>query len=372
MKKTLYSTTFLATAGVLALGAGDAFAQAAAPAAEKLKRSLGGYLWQLFGYADQRKAWEDANDPNSGYKKFDVNNDSEVYFTGSLQLDNGLTVAVVTQLETQRSTTTGNDWIDESYMRVFSPTLGELKLGSMDPLTNALSVTAPFVGIRYNNADQNVWIIPGTSAAGNSTAIGGGDDNRIGYYTPTIAGFRAGTSYTPSTTNADTQPSADETQTFDIGAQYGGKVGDVGFRASVNYWNSKGASESASHDNWTFGADVTFANITLGGSYLMREGDKAEAAGGTSVDLDTWDIGIVYRPGPWSAGVTYVSSKADDTFNDTDSDKVRRLTVGATYALGPGVELVGNFLYHKYDTENDSTANDNKGWALVGGIKFDF
>ncbi|MCD6074943.1 MAG: hypothetical protein K0Q70_1826, partial [Rhodospirillales bacterium] len=50
MKKTLYSTTALAAAGLLTLGASDAFAQAAAPAApEKLKLTLGGFMNQYIG-----------------------------------------------------------------------------------------------------------------------------------------------------------------------------------------------------------------------------------------------------------------------------------------------------------------------------------
>jgi predicted porin len=374
---------------LLALSAGgDAYGQAAAPAAEKLKLSLGGYMRQDGGYADQDDGTDTGLAATNDRKHFDTKQDSEVYFSGSVKLDNGMTVSVMTQLETQRSTNAGGtgDWIDESFMTIDSA-YGQVRIGSADATTSLLGVSAPFVGANPYDGTHAGWIydpdnptgaagITGTiTAAGNgaTTGIAGGpDDNKVQYITPSIAGFRIGGSYIPSTTALELQPTVSQTDVWDIAAQYSGKFDAVALRGFAGYWRINGASETASSDNWAVGADVTFADFTLGGGYHEREGDGTLAAATQSLDFTSWNIGLKYSAGPWAVGVMYAQSVADDTAADPDEDSHKRYQLGGQYTLGPGVTALGTLLYNTYNDETNAAANENSGWALVGSIQVDF
>ena len=366
MKKTLYSTTVLAAAGLLTLGASDAFAQAAAPAApEKLKLTLGGFMNQYIGYVDQREAGVAAQ-----VKKFDQKSDSEVYFTGSVKLDNGMTASVVIQLEADTGTT---EAFDESYLRLDTD-FGQFRLGQSDAASLALQVSAPSVGINFYNGDQATWINnPTGNVAGiGSTTIGGGDDNRVYYITPAFFGFRAGASYAASTTeNAQTQPLVNEPDVTDISAQWEGKVGDFGLRVATGYWWTEGSTStsSGSNRNWSVGGDVNFADFTLGAGWKRQTGKQGDTSGG---DTLSWNVGLVYKPGPWSAGLTYAQADAEGVRTTPGDDEARRWVLGATYSVGPGVELMGNVLYHRYNDEANVQSNENNGIAVIGGIQIAF
>jgi predicted porin len=381
MKKSLYSTTFLATAGVLALSAGDAYAQAAAPAAEKLKISIGGYMLQLVGWAEQDGDFERAVAGNAnGRKQFDVKSDSEIYFSGSVKLDNGMTVSVMSQLETQRSTggNVTNDFIDESYMTI-NTGYGDIKLGYTDSVGGTLGVQGPTVGMQNPlTTDQDAWVIAPAAVVGNSlgTNFGGGnDDNRVTYISPSLAGFRAGASFTPdSTTQSETQPAAStQGDSWDVAAQYSGKFDAVAFRVSADYFRTRGVTETGSTSNWGIGADVTFADFTVGAGYRETDEDGSGlAAGTTSASYDVWNVGVKYAPGPYALGVFYGRSEAPATSGDADDNSHSRLSIGAEYTMGPGVTVGANFFRHEWENEANTAATENDAWGIVGGIKVDF
>ena len=114
MKKVLYSTTALAAAGALALGASDALAQSKA---KPLSMSVGGYFNSFMGYAEQDSSFESTASATGrvGYDQFNIINDSEIYFRGSTKTDSGIGVSVTVQLESDQ-VSNASAHIDESYM----------------------------------------------------------------------------------------------------------------------------------------------------------------------------------------------------------------------------------------------------------------
>jgi predicted porin len=375
MKRTLFATTALATAGLLAASAGDAFGQAAAPAAEKLKLSLGGFMFQTIGYATQDGDWERAN--AGDYKAFDTKADSEIYFSGSVKLDNGLTVGVRAEIEADSSTggASGTTW-DATYMTIASPTLGTVTVGSTDAPSFYLGVQAPWAGLNFYDGTLASWIVAPSDGAGNgsTTYSGAFDFQRVAYMSPTFAGFRVGGSYAPSTTHTQTQPintAGTDPDHWDIGTQYAGKFGDVGVRASATYWRIDG-SQTAVTDNWQVGADVTFADFTVGGAYGETSGDRALPGTVTQPDQDNWNVGIKYAPGPYQVALTYGRSTGQNAAADPDDDTHTRYQLGAGYTMGPGVTLLGSLSYQKYEAETNAAVDENNGWAIVGGINVDF
>jgi hypothetical protein len=378
--------------------ASDANAQAAAPAAEKLKISVGGFMSQYVGWVETDR--DRSENPTSDEKHFDQKSDSEIYFTGSVNLDNGMTASVVVQLEIDGSTSSSHvntgstgtvattQMIDESYLRLSSATLGELRLGFQDPAAQTISVAAPWVGLNPYNQDTTVWLArPSASSAatatGMSTTAGGGDDNRINYISPSIFGIRAAVGYTPSTADTEDQPLVNEQDLFHTAIQWAGKFGDVGARAYGGYWRTNGLSAinattqtttSGGLNNYSLGADVTFADFTVGAGAMFQ--DQIRCASTSDGDQWVWNLGVKYAPGPFSVGLLYMRAEHDATLADPDEDEAQRIQLGATYLLGPGVNLIGNILWHDYTDETPSTSgaanNSPTRWAVITGIQVDF
>lgn len=378
MKKTLNATTALVAAGLLSLAASEAVAQAAAPAApEKLKIAVGGFMLQTLGYADQANSF--ATSAATQYKHFDTKSDTEVYFTGSVKLDNGITVGVNVQLESDVQTAAGTV-IDESYMSIAHDTFGTLVLGSTDGAGANLNVQAPWAGATNPyTGDMTAWVVdPGTVIAdGMSTgenAGGSNDDNLIRWISPSLAGFRVGVSYASSQTDSANQPLVTEVDQYETGLQYSGKIGDVGLRASAIYWSTQGATDAAQYDGWALGTDVVFGQFTVGGGYgeMNQNGDVALAAATRSAATETWNIGGKWTSGPTTIALTYGHQSADASSADPDEDTHSRWLLGANYVIGPGVTLVGSAMRMTFEDEGNSATLENKGWAVVGGINVDF
>jgi len=379
MKKTLFSTTALATAGLLAASAGDAFGQAAAPAAEKMKLSLGGYMTQYVGYAEQDSDWETAN--ANYFKNFDSKSDSEVYFLGSMALDNGLTISVRVDLEVDTQLGAGGQTIDESYMNIGSTTLGTLTLGATNGAGSDLLVQAPASGLlNFYNTDMNAWLVdagttvPASASAGYN-AGGGNDDNLVKYVSPSLAGFRVGISYANDQADSGGQPTVSTVDQWETGLQWAGKFGDFGLRASGIYWATQGASDTAQVDGWGVGGDVTFADFSFGGAYgeARNNGTGNVTAGGTSTfPGETWNVGLKYAPGPFDVGVTYGRRTSTVTTADPDDASYSKLAIGGTYLMGPGVNVGVQVIRAVTQAETNAQASENTAWAVVSGIKVDF
>ena len=115
MKKSLYMTTALAAAGVLALGATDAVA---AEKAKKMSIANGGFFKSMIAFAQNDGSFESTTSGTSRthYDAFNIVNDSEIYFKGNTKLDSGVRVDVIVQFETDA--VKGGATIDESYVKL--------------------------------------------------------------------------------------------------------------------------------------------------------------------------------------------------------------------------------------------------------------
>jgi len=404
MKTSLYSTTALAAAGLLTLGASDAFAQAAAPAApEKLKLELGGFFNQLIGFQTAETA---------ATRTFDQKSDSEVYFQGTVKLDSGINVGMLVQLETDAHASStssafsgtstaqsnvNNNYIDESYMRIYGD-FGEFRLGNMDGLSQGISIAAPNVGlVNIANSDLDAWIKkPSGQATISSTCcsstLGGGDLNRVGYVSPSIAGFRAGGSYAPSSANSNAQPgdgiNDNETYQLDAAIQYTSpKIMDTTFRGYVGWWRNGGAKRpntatttadaaafTAQSENWSFGADATWGDITIGAGYQNSDNGPETSVQNASKTNDqrSYNAGIAYKPAAFALSYTWQYRESEVTSANPDNDSTTRHVIGATYPVGPGVTLGAQAVYQKWVSESNAAASEDKAWALIGGIGVSF
>ena len=96
MKKSLYLTSALVAASVLALGSTDAMA-----AGKALSVKVSGSYKAQVGYAKQASGFINTNDgtASTSYNTIDVKTDSEVHFKASGSTDSGLKIGVGIELE---------------------------------------------------------------------------------------------------------------------------------------------------------------------------------------------------------------------------------------------------------------------------------
>jgi len=381
MKKALFSTTALAAAGVLAFGASDALAQTKA---KPLSIKVGGYFNSFIGYAEQSGSYESTASATGrvGYDQFNIINDSEVYFKGSTKLDNGLGVSVTVQLESDQ-VNNASAHIDESYATV-SGGFGSVILGSTKGSTVKMFVGAPAVGgLGLGNTDHDSWIIK-PSAVGNvsnfssGTTAGASDSMKVVYLSPTIAGgLSVGASYTPSTDNSDNMPetggnSGDASQMFDAVVKFSGKMGGSSVNANVGYGETQGTAANTNKFVRT-GVTVAAGGITAGVGYKFVD-DKDSGKGGTanSDEQTSYNIGVKYAAGGYTMGIGYAHTEMPLASGTQGDDEMDKYTLGIERGMGAGVTLTGQLAYVDWSDELTSDANNNNGWALVGGIKVKF
>jgi hypothetical protein len=389
MKKSLYMTTALAAASVLALGATDAMA---AEKAKKMQIKVSGSFKSLVGYSKQSGSFEStaSSTARTGYDQLNIVNDSEIHFKGTTKLDNGISVSVVIQLEGDQDEANltggnGNDnAVDESYVKLTGG-FGDVRIGSTKAAGFVLKHAAPMAGaIAVESPDSNNFIVrpaalgsnPGRNTLSNAhvgTHIGGGDGMKIVYITPKFSGFRVGASFEPSNANT-TNPAAvggtagTERQTYDIIASYENKLGSVDLKADIGYWEVH-STAATSIKSWRAGALLGFGAVTVGASFK----DTADLDSGITAGAnEAFAVGAQYATGPFTVGVKYLNVTSPQTTAVNGDDEVTKVAIGGSYTMGPGVSLVGTIMHVDWDDETTADANNNSGWAAIGGVKVAF
>ena len=395
MKKTLYSTTALAAAGLLTFGASDAFAQAAAPAApQKLQMAIGGFFTAYAGYASNSTKASTDSGITANYNSFDIKNDSEINLKGTVALDNGMKVYLQIEFETDPATAGGNTTngnttaqvaLDESYLGIDTNGYGDIRIGNQKLASGTVGgISAPTAGgLNKMNGDTSLWVVrpsSGMTIASAFAGLSGADQNRINYLSPTIAGFRLGAGYTPSTTETDALPVVGgtvgtETQIADVGLTYGFDLAGAAIRLGTTFVSNSGTA-SASSEQVSFGSDVKLGDFTVGGQWVhawnAQHDGKSAAAPANSGKQESWNAGVAYAPGPYKVALRTQQTTHEGVRTISGSDKAISYSLSGNYVLGPGVELVGDVIRMEWRDEANVAASENKGWAVIGGIAVTF
>jgi hypothetical protein len=288
---------------------------------------------------------------------------TEIFFTPSITLDNGLTFGINVQLEGENART-----IDETFMSIYGDSFGRLDIGSENSAGYKLMVGAPEVTSMFINSNSTFNLLPlsgsGTGplptqglfvgALGSSyTEVAYNNDiDRITYYTPNFNGLVVGVSYARnagvgfnfgnSVGGANNNNAGTVEDIFDIGANYSQSFGSTDVNIGARWGTASSTVVGVSDpETWGIGAQLGFGGFTIGGSYT--ENDQG-ALGGVN-DQEGWSFGATYdAPGPWTfEAVTYqgegtlnsnVTVVAGSGGNDTSYDAYK---IGARRDMGPGV-----------------------------------
>jgi predicted porin len=358
MKKLLLGSTALMAAGALL----------ASPAAaeEKIKLNVGGYYQSVLSFVDQ-----DVDGGTPKYHEVNVRQEGEVQFTGSTTLDNGLTIGVNIQMEAVAQ----GDQLDEQFV-FFSGDWGRVNVGAENSAPYLMGYIAPGVGLGVNSPNFYLFSPQGAARTNNVTS-NISDSNKLTYFSPRFSGFQLGVSYTPNTDaksgdrqtfglNTDNNP-GDQSNYFSIGANFVESFNGVDIAVSGGYEVGDLEAQTTlgladDDEAWAIGLNIGFSGFTVGGSY----GENNNGANGV-VDSTGWDVGASYSTGPWGVSLGYMHNETEiGPLGDDERDLVE---AAASYALGPGITIVGSVQW--MDEDNVST-NDTDGWAAAIMSKLSF
>ncbi len=375
MRKSLYGTTALVAAGVLA----------AVPAAaeEGVTLGLGGYYNTYFGVGDVDESAAETRDiHNSGLFA-----DGEVHFKGSTTLDNGITFGVQIELEAFQS----GDQIDENYAFV-SGSFGRFVIGGENTAAYMMQYAAPNVGVPLNSGWITTFIPAPPGHVGSSgfrtptlsTYVDIGNDNHgITYYSPRFSGFQIAASWVPVTgtsgngtgDGAQGLISDDNTQINDVlsvGANFVQDFGAVNVAVAGGFRRATGpdnltAAQDESIEQWSGGLNIGFAGFTVGGSFALEDSERL--IGGQSVDGIGYDLGVSYATGPWAVGATYFHSEVEGLVANSNEDELDSIEAGVSYAIGPGIKGSVSGIWAEWE---DEASDEQEGIVGVVGMKISF
>jgi len=228
--------------------------------------------------------------------------------------------------------------------------------------------------------------------------------------------------------NINNCPTADYSyqDIFDIGANYLNKFGDLtvalygafayasfipGYNPFTPAANMVTGSNLSSWKQWVAGAQFAYAGFTVGGA-IGWDNNGLGANYFTGVDNDTrfYTAGVMYETGPWqmsfmwagfyntngngSVSVTSIAAgtnaltyniasaggvpgRNSTAFNGNPatsllfgSETVNKWEVGANYALGPGIKLVGGAML--YQASGPTNAVSGNSWVILLGMDLRF
>lgn len=344
---------------------------APATAAEKLALGVGGEYTQYFGFAD--------NDTNTGdFTGFDAKADGVLAFGGEITLDNGISFGVEVGLKTESA---GADQIDGS-MLYMEGSAGRLEMGQTDTVAALMHYSAPDVGFGINDSDISDWVVNLTGgdadSAFQSTYLYLGEDQatKINYFTPRFSGFQLGVSYVPEfERDSNIQPAGDIYRDgISFGANFVQTFGEAEVAIAAGYlFADKPDGVGAAGDDaegYSFGANLTYAGFTIGGSYANTQGNPG---GGTdtaaSLDGDGFDIGVAYAFGDASVSLSYYQGSVEDSVATAGDSEHNTVMVSGAYEIGPGITALGSVFRSEFEADSGA---DNEGWAVVTGITLEF
>ena len=376
MNKLLLGTTALVGASILMAGA----AYAAKP-----KVTVKAYVkFEVLGSSQDLEAIT-GNAPNRGYG---FATDSEVTVEGDGVTDAGMKWKAHIEMETDA----GSSGNDETWIR-FSGSWGQINLGSEDGAEDLMqhgaqkAHTAGDGGVDGDWVDAIDWnavngrLVPSAKLDQDSS-----DAVKATYFTPRVGGLQLGVSFTPDTDTKGRSISGDQDGKFEsswgIGVNFVKKIGGANVAISavghiaesevkktVTVINSNTSTTTFSRAEdlraWAVGASVGYGNWRVGANY-QDNGDGGESTGG--LDSTSFAVGVGYSQGPVNLGVSYLHSEVEDSAGGEDEGDA--VVVGATYSLGGGASVYGDFFW--FDTEDQAGVgvNDGVGFLIGTAVKF--
>ena len=273
---------------------------------------------------------------------------NSIMFTGSGELDNGLTASISFELDQGTTNNSGNNF-DNHSVSISSDGMGTLTLAGHggSSATSAIDTTA--AGDMWDNFDQLA------NGAGITFADGakgqGVDNNALFYKSPDLMdGLNLTISYNPQGSNADSETG--------YGFNY---TGVEGLSLSYATTDIESGSASTSGDNTAYKASYAYGPVTV--SYSDMEASVAGAS--NALDGTSTSYAVSYTVSD-ELSVTYGSETHDQGDSSVDMEVEG---VSVSYTTG-GMTISGKMQSLDNGNFATGTTNDADYWALGASFAF--
>jgi hypothetical protein len=361
MKKILFCTTALIAAG----------AATHAMAADKIQLSLGGYMNQEIGIADNK----------DGETNVNLVSNAEVSFGGKTTLDNGITIGVDVQLEANSQ---AGDVIDESYAWIEGG-WGKVILGTENGVGDLITTHAPSVGpMGIDGSNATFWVSNASSNNALTTidVTGTGDNEKITYISPKLFEMiQVGASFTPGTEAEDGKGVTSKTNTYNVWETtllFETDLAGIGVRASTSYQHGSDDTGFDNISSVSAGLNLKYAGFTLGGGYGRTITSNRGGAFTNPNDGWAYNVGLAYATGPYGVSLGYHYGEAEGTIGDNGANEsVLVSELGFSYNLSSGVDLKTGVSYVSFEEDTELSQNstgeyESDGWTWINGIYLSF
>ncbi len=371
MKKVLLGTSALLGVGLLA---------GTAAASDGVKLSLGGFMRSYYGMTFDD---DGQGDLGHDHNLDGVGTDGEVYFLGSVTLDNGITVGTRIELEAEND----GDQIDAAYV-YFKGGFGDVRIGSLDGAGSAMYMLPPGSSANFGPYSPNTigsLISPASPTSFDPSGVG--KSQKVVYYSPTWSGFNFGLSYTPDGDDEDYVDGAAGTFHDDraadtinhevqLGLHYDFEGDGWGLALGGALTYSGDIEEHGNSDRvgYNAGANVNFGGFTVGAAFTYVDQEEFPSIS-EDVGNDYWVLGtgLSYNVDAWTVGAGWAHAEQD--INGFGDDNITdRVGVTGSYAMGPGIDLDAGIFYTWFDAADDDGNNadgyDALEFSLGSSISF--
>ena len=269
-----------------------------------------------------------------------------VVLSGSTELDNGLTVSMSFELDSDNGSTSS---YDDKSVSVSSDTLGTFKFSGHGGSSASTAIDATAAGDMWDNFDGAAYI----GATGVAVAASAGGDNSLFYTSPSFEGIQVTASYRPD--SAVTAGDATESSTG-FGVNYTGVEG-----LSVHYavTDIETGSAGTSGEQTTMKASYAYGPVTV--AYSSNENDEGTAGN----DQDTTSYNISYTVSD-SISIGYGQETIE---KGGDPDDAEFSGVNASYTAG-GMTISAKMIDAENVNHGTAATEDGEYWSL--GLAFAF
>jgi hypothetical protein len=312
MRKLLLGTTALAAAATLS--ANVALADV----------SISGYYEWAYTSRGSDVA---ANDGTSN------STDSEIHIKFSNKTDSGLTIGMVTEIETDDTDTA----INEGSLSI-SGGFGKFVLGGNDGASDNYGIDAQDVVSEDINATGTDTL----ALLDTDVESVDGDNNKISYHLPALGGLTAGVSFTDSGTDATT--GAQDSTSF--GAQYSMEAAGASITLGGATITQEQVSGTVDVESNNIGVKVVTGDITLIAAQATYEATNAdEEANGVGVKFKVNDGMSI---GAYTVKVEDSTGTTDEEYSNTGAE--------VTYSIASGLTAYVNISDYDYKTGSGTGA----------------
>jgi predicted porin len=377
MRKILLGTTGVVGAALIGLGA--------AQAQEAPRVTVGGFMLTQMNYQDDDL--DKANGAPTGVgaagtiarDEIDFKNEVEISLTVAGKAANGLAYGAV--IEIQNDGTGGSVMdIDEAYVFLGTPTLGQIRFGEEDSAASLLQVRHPALATSGTDGDwdDGLGSASAFTAGGPSLMAGindGNDATKIVYLSPQFAGFDFGISFSPNRNEGDRviagraldslagtitatnghRDATGLTNEISLGLRYRGNFGGVGIAAGVGYQTAEAARATATGgaaaarpdlEAYTVGLNLSAFGFTVGGEYTWGQYSSTVSATPNRMGADDsshYALGVTYTTGAISVGAFYGAAEQDTNASAAQKREQTVWGISGLYAIAPGLDVYATY-----------------------------